>query len=146
MTLVKGNDIWDELDSFPRSLKLWGEPFARFFSDPAVRPWTPAVDIVETEDELTFRADLPGMNQDDIDVQIENGTLTLKGTRNFEQEEKNKGYHRIERSYGSFTRAFALPDTVDADKAKASYKDGVLQIVFARREAAKPKSVKVSVG
>jgi HSP20 family protein len=146
MTLVKRNDIWDELDTFPRSLKLWEEPFARLFSDPGLRPWTPAVDIVETEDELTFRADLPGMKQEDIDVQIENGTLTLKGSRKFEQEEKEKGYHRIERSYGSFTRAFSLPDTVDTEKAKASYKDGVLQIVFARREAAKPRSVKVSVG
>jgi HSP20 family protein len=79
-------------------------------------------------------------------VQIENGTLTLKGTRKLEQEEKDKGYHRIERSYGSFMRAFSLPETVDAETAKASYKDGVLQIAFARREAAKPKSVKVNVG
>jgi HSP20 family protein len=146
MALAKRSDIWDPLDAFPRSLKLWEEPFNRFFGDPAVRPWTPAVDIVETEDELTLRADLPGMNQEDIDVQIENGTLTLKGTRKLEQEEKDKGYHRIERSYGSFMRAFSLPETVDAETAKASYKDGVLQIAFARREAAKPKSVKVNVG
>jgi HSP20 family protein len=146
MALAKRRDVWDQMEALPRSLKLWEEPFGRFFGDPAVRPWTPAVDIVETEDELTLRADLPGMNQEDIDVQIENGTLTLKGTRKFEQEEKDKGYHRIERSYGSFMRAFSLPETVDAETAKASYKDGVLQIAFARREAAKPKSVKVNVG
>jgi HSP20 family protein len=146
MTLVKRNDIWDELDAFPRSLRLWDEPFAKFFGDPAVRPWTPAVDIVETEHELMFRADLPGMKQEDIEVHIENGTLTIKGARKFEQEEKEKGYHRIERSYGTFMRAFTLPETVDPEKAKATYKDGVLQIVFARTEAAKPRSVKVNVG
>jgi len=114
-------------------------------SNPALRPWTPAVDIVETENELTFHFDLPGLKMEDIEVNLENGTLTVQSARKFEHEENQKGYHRVERSYGTFSRVFSLPDTVDAEKIDASYKDGVLTIKGAKREAAKPRSVKVNV-
>jgi HSP20 family protein len=143
MTLVKRNDIWDELEAFPRSFGIFDD----FFKAPAatLRPWSPAVDILETEHELTVRADVPGMKEEDIEVKVENGTLTINGNREFREEEKKKGYHRIERSYGAFTRAFTLPDTVDPDKVTAEYKNGVLDVVFAKREQAKPKSVKVEL-
>lgn len=145
MTLVKYRNIWDELEDFPRSLGLFPESFNRPANEVGVRPWVPAVDVVESENDLSFTVDLPGLKQEDIDVHLENGTLTIKGQRKFEQEEKKKGYHRIERSYGSFSRAFSLPDTVDTEKVNASYKDGVLSVKVAKREAAKPRSVKVAV-
>jgi len=145
MTLTKYRNLWDELEDFPRSVKLFEDTFNRAFGEPGIRPWTPAVDVVETENDLAFTVDLPGMKQEDIEVNLENGTLTIKGQRRFEHDEQRKGYHRIERSYGAFSRAFALPDTVDAEKVDAGYKDGVLTIRAAKREAAKPRSVKVAV-
>jgi HSP20 family protein len=91
------------------------------------------------------KADVPGIELKDIDIQIENGTLTLKGERKFEKDEKNKGYHRLERSYGSFVRYFTLPDTVDTDHVKADYQNGVLSVTLPKKEVAKPKSIKVQV-
>lgn len=144
MTLVKYRNLWDELEDFPRSLSLFQEAF-RPAAENGIRPWAPAVDVVESENDLSFKVDLPGVKQEDIDVHLENGTLTIKGQRKFEQEETKKGYHRIERSYGSFSRAFSLPDTVDTEHVDASYKDGVLTVKAAKRETAKPRSVKVAV-
>ena len=109
------------------------------------RPWTPPVDIIETENELVLKADVPDMEMKDIQVEVENGTLSLKGARNFESEKKEKGYHRIERSYGSFARYFSLPETVDAEKVTAAYKNGVLTVTIPKREIAKPRTVKVDV-
>ena len=85
------------------------------------------------------------MSQEDIDVQIENGTMTLKGERKFEKDDKVKGYHRIERSYGAFARSFTLPDTVDPEGVRADYANGVLTITLAKRELAKPRAIKVNV-
>ena len=102
---------------------------------------------MEDENALVFKADLPEIKPEDLDVHFENGTLTLKGKREFEKKEGNRqgGYHRIERSYGSFMRAFSLPDTVDPDQLKADYKNGVLTVTIAKKEIAKPKAVKVNV-
>ena len=112
----------------------------------AARPWTPAVDIRETEHALIVKADLPEVNESDIDIRIENGTLALKGERKFEKDETGKGgYHRIERSYGAFARYFTLPDTVDAEKVAADFKNGVLTVTLPKKEAAKPRSIKVAV-
>src|SRR5580704_16429489 len=103
------------VEDFPAGLRLFQDSVNRLFSDqPGSRPWTPAVDILETDNELVLKADVPGVELQDIDIQIENGTLTLKGQRKFATEEKNKGFHRLERSYGSFVRYFTVPDTVDA--------------------------------
>lgn len=118
----------------------------RFFTEPASsRPWSPAVDISETENELVLKADLPEMKLEDLDIQLENGTLTLKGERKFEKSDKDRGYHRIERSYGSFVRAFSLPEYADAEKVAADYKNGVLTITVPKKEVAKPRAIKVSV-
>lgn len=115
-------------------------------SEPAATRWTPAIDIRETENSLVVKADLPEVDEKAIDIQIENGTLTLKGERKFDQDETGKGgYHRIERSYGTFSRSFALPDTVDTDKVAAEFKNGVLTITLPKKEVAKPKTIKVVV-
>jgi len=96
---------------------LFGDAFGRMVSEPqSNRPWAPAVDIFETENELVFKAELPDVDQKDIDVRVENQTLTIAGERKFEKEESTKGYHRIERSYGSFRRSFAVPNAFDTEK------------------------------
>jgi HSP20 family protein len=133
-------------DEFPTSLKLFDDAFNRFFSEPAeARPWSPSVDILENENELVLTADLPGVSMNDIDVRIEDGTLTLSGERKFEKASEKAGYHRIERSYGSFKRYFALPDSVDAEKVAAAYDNGVLKVTLPKKELAKPRSIKVAV-
>ena len=127
-------------------MRLFEDAVTRLFSEPATgRPWTPDVDIYETENELILKADLPDVKLDDIDVRVENQVLTLKGERRFEREETQKGYHRIERSYGLFTRSFSIPPTVEADKVSAGYKNGVLTVALPKKEAAKPRQVKVEV-
>jgi HSP20 family protein len=118
--------------------------FPAFASSDASR-WAPAVDIFETEDAITLKADVPDVRIEDIDIRVENNTLTLKGHRKFERDEKVKGFHRIERSYGEFVRTFALPSTVDSERVAADYKNGVLSIALPKKEAAKPKQIKVAV-
>jgi HSP20 family protein len=139
-------DPFQDFADFPSGLRLFQDTVSRMLNEPrSQRPWTPAVDIFETENELVLKADLPEVDMKDIDIQLENGTLTLKGERKFEKEEKSQGYHRIERSYGSFARYFSLPDTVDSEKVQADYKGGVLTVTLPKKEVAKPKSVKVQV-
>jgi len=128
------------------SLRFFEDAVTRLMSEPRTgRPWSPPVDIVETENELVLKADLPDVKLEDIDVHVENETLSLKGERRFEKEANGTGYHRIERSYGSFVRNFAVPSTVDTEKVSADYKNGVLTITLPKKEAAKPKQVKVEV-
>jgi HSP20 family protein len=134
-----------ELEEFPVGLRLFQDSVSRLFSEPSNRPWSPAVDIFETEHELVLKADVPEIEMKDINLQVENGTLTLKGVRKFEQEQDGRGYHRIERGYGSFVRAFTLPDTVDVDKVKAEYKSGVLTVTLTKKEVAKPKTIRVEI-
>lgn len=105
--------------------------------------WSPSVDIFETEGEIVVKAELPGMDRKDVVLNLENNVLTLKGERRFEKETKEENYHRIERSYGSFSRAFSIPATVDEEKIRADYKDGVLKIVLPKKEQAKPKQIRI---
>jgi HSP20 family protein len=129
-----------------QGLRLFEDAVTRLMSEPrTARPWSPPVDILESENELVLKADLPEVNENDIDVQVERQTLTIRGERKFEKEE-NAGFHRIERSYGSFLRSFAVPSTVDTEKVAADYKNGVLTIRLPKKEAAKPRQVKVQVG
>jgi HSP20 family protein len=116
------------------------------FSEPASRPWSPAVDIYETENELVLKADVPDVDPKQIGIQLENGTLTLKGERKFEEQKNGqKGFHRLERSYGSFVRAFSVPETVDGEKVKADYTNGVLTVTLPKKEVAKPRTINVEV-
>jgi HSP20 family protein len=107
--------------------------------------WAPAVDIYEKGTDVVLKAELPGVDPKDVDIRIENNVLTLKGERKFENETKREDYHRVERSYGSFTRSFTLPSTVDTASVKADYKDGVLRIMLPKREEAKPKQIQVDI-
>jgi HSP20 family protein len=107
--------------------------------------WAPAVDIYETEKEIVLKADLPGVSLSDVDIQVENGVLTVRGQRNFEKEVKQEDIHRVERFYGNFARTFTLPETVDSEKIAASYENGVLQITMGKHEQAKPKQIKIAV-
>src|SRR6266849_2582360 len=106
--------------------------------------WSPAVDIFETEGEIIVKAELPGMERKDITLNLENNVLTLRGERKFEKETKEENYHRIERSYGNFSRSFSIPATVDEEKIRADYKDGVLQILLPKKEQSKPKQIKIA--
>jgi HSP20 family protein len=138
---------FSDTEEFPAGLRLFQDSINRLLSDDSVksRPWAPAVDILETENELVLKADVPGVELKDIDIQLENGTLTVKGERKFEKEAKNKGFHRMERNYGSFVRIFTVPETVDAEQVKAGYEAGVLTITLPKKEVAKPKTIKVQI-
>lgn len=107
--------------------------------------WAPLVDVHETAENFVLEADLPGMNKEDIDVTLDNGTVTVKGSRKQEVEENGKGFHRVERRYGRCERAFRLPKEVDAEKIKAEFEKGVLRVTLPKREEAKPKQIQVQI-
>lgn len=133
------------LEHLPES-RLFTDTLSRWLDETtAGRPWTPPVDILETENEIILKADVPEVEMKDIHIELENGTLTLKGQRNFETDQKEKGYHRIERSYGSFARYFTVPDTIDPEKVAADYKNGVLTVTLPKKEVAKPRTVKIEL-
>jgi len=134
-----------ELDPFV-GFKTFADQMNRMFAEPNGRPWVPPVDIAETENELIVKADVPDIKFEDIDVKLENGTLTLRGERKFEKESNEKGgWHRIERSYGTFERSFTLPETIDPEHVRADYKNGTLTVTLPKKELAKPRQVKVEV-
>jgi HSP20 family protein len=126
--------------------RLFDENFLRRFGeDSALTAWAPAVDIYETADELVVTADLPGVNEKNLDVRVENNSLTIRGERKFEQTVSEENFLRVERTYGSFSRSFSLPSTVNAEAIKAEYRNGVLTVRMPKREEAKPKQIKVNV-
>lgn len=108
--------------------------------------FVPPVDIYEDEHKIVLKLEVPGMKESDLDIQIENNVLTVKGERKFEKEEKEENFHRIERRYGSFYRSFTIPNTVNPESVKASYDAGVLKVELEKRAEAKPKQIKVEVG
>jgi HSP20 family protein len=108
--------------------------------------FAPPVDVYEDEHNVTLKIEVPGIDEKDIDVRIENNTLTVHGERKFEKEEKEENYRRVERQYGSFTRTFTLPSTVDQESVQADYDKGVLKVKLAKKAEAKPKQIKVNVG
>jgi len=107
--------------------------------------WAPAVDISEDDKEYVIKVELPEIKREGVNVKVESGVLTISGERKLEQEEKGKKYHRIERTYGSFSRSFSLPDDADGDKVTANFKDGVLQVHVLKSEKARPKAIEVKV-
>lgn len=125
--------------------RLFNTTFPARPDDSTLTTWAPAVDIYETENELVLKADLPEINEKDLDVRVENNTLTVRGERKFEQQVKEDNYLRVERAYGSFSRSFSLPNTVNSDAIKAEYKNGVLTVELPKRAESKPKQVKISV-
>ncbi|HEY1900972.1 MAG TPA: Hsp20/alpha crystallin family protein [Terracidiphilus sp.] len=111
----------------------------------ATTRFTPAVDIYEGEQKVVLKLEVPGVEEKDLDIRVENHTLTVKGERKFEAEEKEQNFHRIERRYGSFFRAFTLPTSVDTDNVQASYTAGVLKLELAKKAEAQPRQIKLGV-
>jgi HSP20 family protein len=126
--------------------------FNTFFDTPtqgnggAYRRWVPAMDLVETDGEYVLKADLPGLSESDVNIELEDRVLTISGERKAENEERKEGYYRIERSFGSFARSLTVPEGVDGDAVKASFENGVLEVRIPKPEARKPKKVEISVG
>jgi HSP20 family protein len=110
------------------------------------RRWIPAMDLVETEGEFVLRADLPGLSEEDVNIELEDNVLTIKGERKAEHEERKEGYYRVERSSGAFSRSLTLPEGVDAEAVKASFDRGVLEVRIPKPEERKPRKVAISVG
>jgi len=108
--------------------------------------WIPAVDIYETKESIVLNVELPGVTKEDIALEVKDSTLTIKGEKKLEKNVTEENFHRMERSYGSFTRAFTLPSTVQQDKVKAKFRDGILEIMLPKAEEARPKQIKVDVG
>src|ERR1700720_3753467 len=125
--------------------RLFNESFRNHTEESAITTWAPAVDIYETPNELVVKADLPDVNEKDIDIRVENNLLTVRGERKFEKNVAEDNYLRVERTYGSFSRSFSLPNTVNSEAIHAEYKNGVLTVNLPKREESKPRQVKVSV-
>lgn len=108
--------------------------------------WSPRVDIYENKDNLVIEAELPGMNPENVDISVENNVLTIQGKRDFEKRDEDDNFHRVERHYGSFTRSFTLPPTVNSEEATADFENGVLKLKLAKREEAKPRRIEIKAG
>jgi HSP20 family protein len=142
---------WDPYREF-RGL---ADRFNRFFTTPAsgrrdeemsLGSWLPPVDISEEKDRILLTAELPGFKSEDIEIQLEGGVLTLRGERKFEEEKDGRTFHRVERSYGQFVRSFTLPNNVDRERIRASFRDGLLELDLPKREEAKPRQIRISSG
>ena len=125
--------------------RLFQSTFPRRSDNSTLTTWAPAVDIYETENELVVKADLPEVNEKDLDVRVESNMLTIRGERKFENKVEQEDYLRVERTYGAFSRSFSLPNTVNSEAIKADYKNGVLTITLPKRAESKPKQVKVNI-
>jgi HSP20 family protein len=126
--------------------RLFSTNLTRAFGDEGIGrgAWSPSVDIYENKDQIVLEAELPGMKQEDFDLSIENNVITLRGERKFEKTDDSDNYHRVERSYGSFTRSFTLPPAVSAEGARAEYANGVLRVTLPKREEAKSRRIEIS--
>ena len=147
MAIVRWEPFRDLLTTQDRFNRLFNETFSNLVGGEQLSPraWAPPVDIFETDHDLVMKAELPGIDPKDVEVRVEDGTLYLKGERKYENEVKEENYHRLERSYGTFTRSFTLPNSISTEDIKAEYKDGVLTLTMAKREEAKPKTIKINV-
>ena len=108
--------------------------------------WNPSVDIFENKDQIVLEAELPGMKPEDVEISVENNVLTLHGERRFEKKDEGDNFHRVERSYGSFTRSFTLPPTVTSENCNAEFENGVLRVTLAKREEAKARKIEIKAG
>ena len=148
MNLVRWDPFRELEDVSARLNRVFGRPAWLRGDDKemlSVADWTPSADISETDSEYTIKAELPEVKKEDVKVTFQNGVLTIRGERKQEKEEKGKKYHRVERSYGSFFRSFAVPDTVDETRVRAEFKDGLLNLQVPKSEKAKPKTIEVKV-
>ena len=148
---MANNNPWDvlrELSSMQdRMNRIWGSLYDRGHEDVTSRGgWQPPVDIYETEgNDIVLKAELPGLRREDIDLTVENTTLTIKGQRRPDEAIREQQYHRLERAYGSFSRSFTLPNTIEPAKVRADYRDGVLTITLPLRQEARPRQIQVEL-
>lgn len=141
MTLMRWTP-WQELESMNRQLSHLLDDSHTVMSTEHGQ-WAPSVDIRETDEALLVHAELPGIDKKDVKLEVKDGVLTISGERRYEKDVKEENVHRIERSYGSFTRSFSLPTNIDAEKVDAEMKDGVLTVRLPKRESAKPKAIEI---
>src|SRR5690606_6845116 len=148
MSMVRFEPFRELAQMQDRINRIFGDVYTRRYTDDVMQrgDWIPVVDIFENNDqEIVLRAELPGIAKEDVDVRVENNTLTLKGERKREHEVKDDQYHRVERSYGTFSRSFSLPSRIDTDKSRDDCNCGVLTITLPVKEEAKPRQISVSV-
>lgn len=150
MTLAVRRDPFNEFGSFAKTIndlnRAFTAGFPRFSDEGLVKGnWNPTVDVYEDQNGIVLEADLPGVKAGEFELAIENNVLTLKGERKFEKKTEDGNYHRVERSYGSFTRSFTLPSTVDVNNVGADFKDGILKVTLPRREETKPRQIQVQI-
>ena len=145
MNIVKYDPFRDLRTLQDEMNRLFSGTFSRGSQDEVLRgAWSPSVDIFENKNEIVLEAELPGMSAEDVNISIENNVLTLHGERKFEKKDEGDNFHRVERSYGSFTRSFTLPPTVSSENANAEFNNGVLRLTLAKREEAKPRRIEIN--
>jgi HSP20 family protein len=147
MAIVRFDPFRELTQMQDRINRIFGDVYRRGDDDLFMRgDWVPPVDIYENDQhEIVIKAELPGMKKEEIDLRLENNTLTIRGERTREAESKDEQYHRVERAYGAFSRSFTLPSSVDSTRVSADYKDGVLTVTLPPREEAKPRQIQVQV-
>ena len=148
MSMVRFDPFREMAQMQDRINRIFGDAYTRRHDDDLTKrgEWFPAVDIYENANqEIVLKAELPGIVREDIDVRVENNTLTLRGERKRDTEVKQEQFHRVERSYGSFSRSFSLPSRIDTDQVRAEFKDGVLAITLPVKAEAKPRQIEVAV-
>jgi HSP20 family protein len=148
MSMVRFEPFRELAQMQDRINRIFGDAYTRRYDDDVMQrgDWQPPVDIYENDQqEIVLRAELPGVAKGDIDIRVENNTLTLRGERKRASDVKDEQYHRIERAYGTFSRSFSLPSRLDTEKVRADFKDGLLTITLPIREEAKPKQIEVAV-
>lgn len=147
MTLMRWKPFGDLVSMHSKINRLFDDAFSDLGKDrESFASWYPATDIYETKDDYVFKLEVPGLAKDDINVELNNNTLTIKGEKKESKEVKKEDYHRVESFTGSFSRSYTLPRNIDAKKIKASMKDGILELRLAKAEEAKPKSIAIDVG
>src|SRR6266403_428286 len=146
MTIVRYDPFRDLRTLQEEVNRLFSTNLTRSFGEEGIGrgAWSPSVDIFENKDQIVLEAELPGMNREDFDLSIENNIITLRGERRFEKKEDSDNYHRVERSYGAFTRSFTLPQSVSAEGATAEYQNGVLRVALPKREETKARRIEVT--
>jgi len=146
MTIVRYDPFRDLRTLQEEVNRLFSTNLTRGFGEEGIGAgaWNPSVDIYENKDHIVLEAELPGMKRDDFELSVENNVITLRGERQFEKKDDADNYHRVERSYGSFTRSFTLPQTVSADGATAEYRNGVLRVTLPKREETKARRIEIS--
>jgi HSP20 family protein len=146
MTIVRYDPFRDLRTLQEEVNRLFSTNLTRGFAEEGIGrgAWNPSVDIYENKDQIVLEAELPGMNRDDFELSVENNVITLRGERQFEKKDDSDNYHRVERSYGSFTRSFTLPQTVSAEGATAEYRNGVLRVTLPKREETKARRIEIA--